>query len=165
MKVNKKIILLAFVFNGAILRPHAMPWLTKILIPGSGCTGSIIGKRHILTAGHCGIVRGSKSTHVGVGAHDLKGIGQVGKKIRIKKFEVFTNSGPLDVHARNGPYDIDVVVITLDEDIPLDRYPLSMKKAKLGSTSDTACAKCTSSCSMVLDASGWGDDPSDRGIL
>ena len=98
--------------------------------------------------------------------HAIAGVGCQKFKSRDAKTCTCTRRPPLRcwlASDRDVPcWDIDVGVITLSEDIPLHKFPYSMKKAQLASPSNTACVKCTSSCGMTLDVSGWGDDPSDH---
>ena len=141
-----------------------MPWLVSILHSHEQfCTGSIIGKRHVLTAAHCNGMEMS----VAVGAHDLKELGKVGKEVKAEKFEVFTDKGPVewplvkyDLEAEVA--DRDIAVITLAEDV-LNDDSLKVEKANLGAPSDTDCRDCTGTCNGIFDASGWGSDPISPG--
>jgi len=149
--------LTARVRDGEIIEPHSMPWLVQI---SSGCTGAIIGKRHVLTAAHCWDGLGMA---VAVGAHDLKELGKVGKEVKAEKFEVFTDKGPVewplvkyDLEAEVA--DRDIAVITLAEDV-LNDDSLKVEKANLGAPSDTDCRDCSGTCNSTFDAAGWGKDP------
>ena len=78
-----------------------MPWLVYFPFP-VGCTGSIIGKRHVLTAKHCYKPIIAPKYYVIVGAHDYKdvekGIGP-GRKILVEKWDLMS--------------DRDIAVLTL----------------------------------------------------
>ena len=148
--------------------PHSMPWLVYIEYDKEDgrymCTGSIIGKRHVLTAAHCWDGLGMA---VAVGAHDLKELGKVGKEVKAEKFEVFTDKGPVewplvkyDLEAEVA--DRDIAVITLAEDV-LNDDSLKVEKANLGAPSDTDCRDCSGTCNSTFDAAGWGKDPINPG--
>ena len=151
--------------NGTIVKPsHSMPWLVEILVGDyvwGVCTGSIIGKKHVLTAGHCFHWGDLAITHVAVGAHDLRELGTVEEKIRIEKFEFFTDDGPQECPLIDGQddcyYDRDIAVITLVKDVLQSNNPY-IGKARLGIPSDTDCLDCRGSCRGTFDASGWGID-------
>jgi len=159
---NKKQNPTARVRDGEIVDPpHSMPWLVYIEYDKEDgrymCTGSIIGKRHVLTAAHC---YGTKMT-VAVGAHDLNELGKVGRRVKAEKFEVFSDEGPKEMSLVNleyPKYDRDIAIITLAEDV-LNDDSLRVEKALLGEPSTTDCRDCTGICSGTLDASGWGSDP------
>jgi len=149
----------AFVRNGTIIDPpHSMPWLVSILHSHEQfCTGSIIGKRHVLTAAHCNGMEMS----VAVGAHDLNELGEVGKEVKVEKFEVFSDEGPKELSSFDWYEDYadrDIAIITLAEDV-LNDDSLKVEKAMLGAPSDTDCRDCTGTCNGIFDASGWGSDP------
>jgi len=159
---NKKQNPTARVRDGEIVDPpHSMPWLVYIEYDKEDgrymCTGSIIGKRHVLTAAHC---YGMKMT-VAVGAHDLMELGEVGKEVNAEKFEVFNDEGPKELSLAKleySKYDRDIAIITLAENV-LNDDSLQTKKAILGAPSDTDCRDCTGACNGTFDASGWGIDP------
>ena len=139
-----------------------MPWLVAILHSHEQfCTGSIIGKRHVLTAAHCNGMEMS----VAVGAHDLNELGEVGKEVKVEKFEVFTDEGPKELSSFDWYEDYadrDIAIITLAEDV-LNDDSLKVEKAMLGAPSDTDCRDCTGTCNGIFDASGWGSDPISPG--
>ena len=137
-----------------------MPWLVTILHNhDSQCTGSIIGKRHVLTAAHC---HGMKMS-VAVGAHDLNELGKVGKEVEVEKFEVFSDDGPKEMSLVKPDWwkyyaDRDIAIITLAEDV-LNHESLKVEKVILGAPSDIDCRDCSGTCNGTFDASGWGTDP------
>jgi len=145
--------------------PHSMPWLVAILHNHKReCSGSIIGKRHVLTAAHC---YGMKMS-VAVGAHNLNELGKVGKEVNVEKFEVISDEGPKELSVEKFDWyaiehiftNRDIAIITLPEDV-LNDHTLKVEKAMFGATSDTDCRDCSGTCNGTFDASGWGHDPID----
>ncbi len=64
----------AHIISGHDANDHAWPWQVLLRLSGARCGGSIISKKHILTAAHC--VDGKKGTvKVYVGIHDTKKLG------------------------------------------------------------------------------------------
>ena len=103
-----------------------MPWLVSIMYNGTNwCTGSIIGKRHVLTAAHC---YGPDNLSVAVGAHDLNELGKVGKEVKLEKFEVFTNEGPKELSLEEFEQESlkkidDTNILSMIETLLLSRLP------------------------------------------
>ena len=90
--------------NITIVKPHSQPWVVGIIFSRISekirCGGTLLSKKHVISAAHCEVMSYGGATHVVVGEHDqTKEDGQ--QKIEIanrsmldKDYDVFHNPDP-----------------------------------------------------------------------
>ena len=97
---------------GSELQPHKYPWLVYLKIRDSWCGGSIIGRRTILTAGHCVYKPRDPiydfEVRVYVGVHNVaRGLNS---PLKVKE---------IVVHPKyEKRFDYDIAILKLASDIP-----------------------------------------------
>ena len=165
------------VSNGMPLLKHEMPWLVPIFDSSkteSRCTGSIIGKYHVLTSAHCNYLDWVATE----GAHKTSEIESFNE---IVKFQYLWGEEAYDIKSAPDreehkmywarcknlkPSDccidiIDIAVITLKDEIQFK--PGLVEKAKLAPLSNIGCPHCRPDCSFFFTVACWDTDPADPG--
>ena len=116
----------------------------------------IIGRKHILTAGHC-----YPTAYAIVGAHDTKTTGQ---KYKVSEVHGMDQYGDIVNYQDYTNYEsvisnyptnvVDIAILTLESDI---EFGDTVSKARLDYPSDE-CKTCDGYCgsSWTFQATGWG---------
>ena len=152
------------ILNGEIIMPHSKPYLVDV---SGACTGSILGKRHILSVAHCfidGLVIDAynKRKYFYVGTHQ-KQDSSTGQRLERSSIVGITKDGhPVDFPINTALYSldtnlIDIALITFDTDIA---FTENIKKVRLEDPKDPYddCRLCSGDCdpSNIFKAYGWG---------
>ena len=148
------------ILNGQIIQAHSKPYLVDVV---GACTGSILGKRHILSAAHC--FTGAAYNRVRffhVGYHDTRQI-FIGQRLQRTSIEGINKDGqPVQFPVDPSVYSIttnliDIAVITVHNNI---RFTENVKKVRLESPKAASgdCLICSGDCNpnKVFNVYGWG---------
>jgi len=142
--------------GGKDAKPHSAPWQVELMTESVfWCGGSIISKRHVLTAAHCvdeysDAENGRKSFSVLAGAHQ-KPLDDVDdeeyrKIYHVKRVIIHKKYKALGPDSSTGP---DIAILELEKSFDFNK---AVKKVTLPSEKDTEFNKKTK-----FQATGWGD--------
>ena len=147
------------ILNGQIIPAHSKPYLVDVV---EVCTGSILGKRHILSAAHC-FIGGwfNKARFFDVGSHDTRS--HIGQRLQRTSIEGIDKDGqPVQFPVDPSVYSIttnliDIAVITVHNNI---RFTENVKKVRLEfpKAASDDCLICSGDChpNKMFNVYGWG---------
>ena len=133
------------IVGGVSAEPNEYPWIVRLQIGSDFCSGTIVGSKHILTAGHCAYGIDATEFKVFFGEHDIYDYDY--------NAEFSRNVTSVTIHEfyDDFSFDYDFALLEIEGD-PLD-FTLSwnVQKICLPTSCDDGCAANT-----LAYIAGWG---------